>query len=51
MWGILKVKEKHSPDNRVDLFEDFNSILDENSPPSEDRFVMGTILLEEGDML
>jgi len=51
MWGIIKVKEKHSPDTRVDLFEEFDSILDENSPPSEERFVMGTILLEEGDML
>ena len=51
MWGIIKVKDKHNPDNRVDLFEEFDSILDENSLPSEDRFVMGTILLEEGDML
>jgi hypothetical protein len=51
IWGIIKVKEEHSPDNRVDLFEEFDSILDENSTPSEDRFVMGTILLEEGDML
>jgi len=51
MWGIVKVKAEHSPDNRVDLFEEFDSILDEDSPPSEDRFMMGTILLEEGDML
>jgi hypothetical protein len=29
----------------------FGFILDENSPPPEERFVMGTILLEEGDML
>jgi len=51
MWGIIKVKGEYSPDNRVDLFEEFDAILDENSTPSEDRFVMGTILLEEGDML
>src|SRR5258705_88146 len=51
MWGIIKVKGEHSPDNRVDLFEEFDSILDETSVPSGDRFVMGTILLEEGDML
>jgi len=51
MWGIIKVKGEHSPDNRVDLFEEFDSILDETSMPSGDRFVMGTILLEEGDML
>jgi hypothetical protein len=51
MWGIIKVKEEHSPDNWVDLFEEFDSILDENSTPSEERLVMGTILLEEGDML
>jgi hypothetical protein len=51
MWGIIKVRSDCSPDNMVDLFEEFNSILDENSPPSEERFVMGTILLEEGDML
>jgi hypothetical protein len=51
MWGIIKVRNDCSPDNRVDLFEEFDGILDENSPPSEERFVMGTILLEEGDML
>jgi hypothetical protein len=51
MWGIIKVKEEYSSDNRVDLFKEFNAILDENSTPFEDRFVMGTILLEEGDML
>jgi len=51
MRRIIKVKAKHSPDNRVDLFEEFNSILDEDCTPSEGRFVMGTILLEEGDML
>jgi hypothetical protein len=51
MWGFIKVRSDCSPDNRVDLFEEFDGILDENSPPSEERFVMGTILLEEGDML
>src|ERR1700726_186810 len=51
MWGIIKVKENYSSDTRVDLFEEFDSILDENSPPSEERFVMGTILLEESNML
>ena len=51
IWGIIKVKGKHSPDNRADLFEDFDAILNEDAPPSEDRFVMGTVLLEEGDML
>ena len=45
------MKGKYSPDNRVDLFEEFNDILDESSSPSEERFVMGTVLLEEGDML
>ena len=51
IWGIIKVKGKHSLDNRADLFEDFDAILNEDAPPSEDRFVMGTVLLEEGDML
>lgn len=51
MWGIIKVKDRYSPDNRVDLFDEFDSILDELTIPSKERFVMGTILLEEGDML
>ena len=45
------MKGKYSPDNRADLFEEFDDILDESSTPSEERFVMGTVLLEEGDML
>ena len=51
IWGIVKVKGNYSPDNRVDLFEEFNAILDESSTPSEERFVMETVLLKEGDML
>ena len=51
IWGIVKVKGKYSPDIRVDLFKEFNDILDESSTPYEERFVMGTVLLEEGDML
>ena len=51
IWGIVKAKKKNSPDNREDPFEVFDDILDESSPPSEEKFVIGTILLEEGDML
>ena len=51
IWGIVKVKGNYSPDNRVDLFEEFDDILDESSTPSEERFEMGTVLLKEGDML
>jgi hypothetical protein len=51
MWGIIKVKGDRTPDNRLDLFEEFDAMLDESSTPSEERFVMGSILLEEGDML
>lgn len=51
IWAIVKVKSDYAPDNRIDLFEEFDAILDESSPPSEDRFTTGTILLEEGDML
>jgi len=52
MWGIVKVKAEHSPDNRVDLFEEFDSILDEDSPPSRGQVYDGKpFSLKKGDML
>lgn len=51
IWAYSRLKEERSPKNRNDLFNLFDELLDETRKTLSDSFVMGTILIEEGDIL
>jgi hypothetical protein len=51
IWGFIRIKSEMSPETRQELFEMFDEILDESQNGTESTTVMGTVLIEEGDIL
>lgn len=52
IWGIQRVMYEHLPNARNKLYEEFDKILDDvNGNGLSDTAEMGTLLLEEGDVL
>lgn len=50
IWGYARIKKECSPQQRKDLFNMFDAILEESGQVSP-SVVMGTVLIEEGDIL
>jgi hypothetical protein len=51
IWGFVRVRSDISPKMRQELFKKFDNILDEDWDSMGNTTVMGTVLLEEGDIL
>jgi hypothetical protein len=51
IWGIIRVKSSELPTTRKELFEKFDNIIQVQSPDLDDSCVMGTVLVEENDVL
>lgn len=51
IWGFVHVKTDISPKTRPELFTMFDNMLDESQKDLGDTAVMGTVLIEEGDIL
>jgi hypothetical protein len=51
IWAYLKIKNDKLPTDRASLFKLFDQQLNRPKPDFSEDAVLGTILLEEGDVL
>jgi hypothetical protein len=51
LWGLVRIKPGLLPKTRSELFDSYEHIVDETWDHMRSITEMGTILLEEGDIL
>ena len=51
VWGIIRICSENMPNDREKLFEVYNKVFNESWKAIGSQVLIGTILIEDGDVL